>query len=71
MRLHPLRKDFLRAGVASGCMVAVLLFIPTAGGLPLLVAKVATGGALYLAAAWVLNVAGIRSWLSARQVPTR
>lgn len=71
MRLPSLGDDFVRAALATGCMVAVLIPLKGASGVAVLVAKVALGAATYFVAAWLLNVAGIRSWLSARLLPTR
>jgi O-antigen/teichoic acid export membrane protein len=71
MRLHALRGDFLKTAAAAGFMAAIVLSLPGSHGVPLLIAKIGLGAISYVFAAWLLNIAGIRSWISTRLLPSR
>lgn len=61
LRLPDVRADLMKALAACLAMALGLRLSPAANGLAGLLAKIAGGGVLYLAAAWVLNVADARA----------
>jgi O-antigen/teichoic acid export membrane protein len=67
LRLPPLGRDAAKGALASTIMGLALWVVPSPGGIGSVAAKVALGLTVYSFAAWLLDLAEVRTWWARRR----